>query len=128
MILRRLPPWALWVLAGVAALLLAGGAAVLADAVLTEETADKAVSQEDLIGARIALEDRFPDAEKLTMGETFTHGDGKERAVCGRVDIEQADDGFDGEERFIFQLGELTLEETDGSDAVAREWRNVCEG
>lgn len=129
--LRRLPPWALWLACAglcVAVALGVAATALIARDVRIEAKADAAASTEDLEGARLTLVDRFPDAEEISFGQAFVHGDDEARAVCGRVDIKQSDDGFDGEERFIYVLGGLTLEETDGSAAITQKWKDVCEG
>lgn len=129
---RRMPRWAPWLAAGVAlALVGVGGGVLLRDAVNDEAAdavADAAATVEDLEGARIAIVGRFPNAEEVRFGKSFVHGDGEARAICGTVDIQQADDGFDGEERFVFVAGRLTLEETEGSDALTQIWKDVCEG
>lgn len=116
-------------LGAVLALALAGaGVAVLLRDQRTATMADDAASAEDLEGARIAIVDRFPDAEEVAFGKAFLHGESEARAVCGYVDVKQTDDGFDGEERFVFVLGQLMLEETEGSDALTQRWKDVCEG
>lgn len=93
-----------------------------------EAKADAAASAEDVAGARTTIEDRFPNAQSIVFGKAFVHGEGAARAVCGLVDIDQPDDSFEGQERFVFLEGALTLEETEGSDAVDQKWKDVCEG
>lgn len=132
MFLQRLPRWAIWVAAVLLLGLIGAGGVMLVGDMRTDEradaAADAAATTQDLDGARIAIVDRFPDAEAVTFGQSFVHGDGEGRAVCGRVDVKQSDDGFDGEERFVFVVGQLTLEETEGSDALTQKWKDVCEG
>lgn len=92
----------------------------------SEETADNKDDPLQIAGAKIALENRFPDAQ-LTFGQTFVHWNGGEPSVCGRVDIVEKDDSFDGEERYVFSEGGLTIEEVDGTDALEQKWSDVCE-
>ncbi|WP_454759937.1 hypothetical protein [Caulobacter segnis] len=92
----------------------------------SEETADNKDDPLQIAGAKIALENRFPDAQ-LTFGQTFVHWDGEVPSVCGRVDIVEKDDSFDGEERYVFSEGGLTIEEVDGTDALEQKWSDVCE-
>lgn len=130
--LRHIPAWAVWLAAGVLLLLVGAGGGALVRSIVTDEQ-DEAMSEahvrvEDLAGARAAVQDRFPNVEAITFGQAFVHGDGETQAVCGQVDIQAPDDGFQGPERFVFADGELTLEETEGSDAMAQKWRDVCEG
>ena len=122
------------VVAASAAVLLAASAAsvMFARAVWSDEAADvqaeRAASDQDMAQARAALADRFPNASAMTSSGVFTHGEDSGRAVCGRVDIEQPDDGFDGPERFVFVDGGLTVEEAEGTAAVEVRWKDVCEG
>jgi hypothetical protein len=101
------------------------GAYVLRDA-NREETADNKDDPLQIAGAKIALENRFPEAQ-LTFGQTFVHWDGELPSVCGRVDIVEKEDSFDGEERYVFSEGALTIEEVDGTDALEQKWSDVCE-
>jgi hypothetical protein len=78
-------------------------------------------------GAKIAIENRFPEAQ-LTFGDAKVHWDGDIPSVCGKVDIVQPQDMFDGPERYAFSDGELTVEEADGTDAVDQKWSDVCAG
>ncbi len=113
-------------------LLAAGGGALFVRAVSSDEAADaqaeQTASEEDTAQARAALEDRFPNASAMTFSGVFAHGEDSGRAICGRVDIEQPDDGFDGPERFVFVDGGLTVEEAEGTAAVEARWKDVCEG
>lgn len=125
-------PWMIWLGAGLAVLSLGIGGGVLVRDIVSDEETDLAVDdearREDLAGARTILMGRFPDAERVTFDRVFVHGDGDARAVCGFADVVEPDDGFDGPERFVFQGGQLVLEETEGSDAVSQKWKDVCEG
>ncbi|PZQ56444.1 MAG: hypothetical protein DI570_20795 [Phenylobacterium zucineum] len=123
---------ALAAIGAVVLLALAGGAALLTRSVWRDEASDAAAEQtasrEEMAEARAALEDRFPNAAQMAFSGVFAHGEDAGRAVCGSVDIEQPDDGFDGPERFVFVDGGLTVEEADGTDAVTARWKDVCEG
>lgn len=115
---------------GVAAVVLAATGLGLTAYVLrdadTEETADNKDDPLQIAGAKIALENRFPEAQ-LNFGAVFVHWDGEIPSVCGRVDIVEKDDSFDGEERYVFSQGALTIEEVDGTDALDQKWSDVCE-
>ncbi len=79
-----------------------------------------------IAGAKIAIENRFPEAQ-ITFGKTFVHWDDEVPSVCGRVDVVETQDSFDGEERYVFSSGQLLIEEADGTDAVNQKWSDVCE-
>ena len=89
-----------------------------------DHTADNAEAVE---GARIAVTGRLPEAQAVNFGKVFVHWDGEIPSVCGEVDIIEEQDSFDGEERFIWSQGALTLEEIDGSDVVDQKWSDLCE-
>ena len=76
-------------------------------------------------GAKIAIENRFPEAQ-LTFGDAVVRWDADIPSVCGHVDIVEQQDMFDGEERYVFSEGVLTLEETEGTDAVNQKWSDLC--
>ena len=105
---------------GAAVVVLAGLGAGLAAYVLRDTQA------EAVQGARIAVADRFPEAQGVDFGKTFVHWDGEIPSVCGEVDIVEEQDGFDGPERFVWSQGDLKLEETDGSDALDQSWSDLC--
>ena len=89
-----------------------------------DHTAD---NTEAIEGARIAVTNRLPEAQAVNFGKVFVHWDGEIPSVCGAVDIIEEQDSFDGEERFIWSQGALTLEEIDGSDVVDQKWSDLCE-
>lgn len=120
-------------------MIIAGGAAAAVLAVVgvgltayvmrdadSEETAQTRDDPLQIAGAKIALENRFPKAQ-LTFGQTFVHWDDEVPSVCGRVDVVEPQDSFDGDERYVFSAGALTIEEVDGADAVNQKWSDVCE-
>ena len=119
------------IIAGAAAAVVLGAigfgltAYVLRDAG-SEETADNKDDPLQIAGAKIAIENRFPQAQ-LSYGKTFVHWDGEVPSVCGRVDIVEEQDSFDGEERYVFSEGGLTIEEVDGTEALEQKWSDVCE-
>ena len=81
---------------------------------------------EAIEGARIAVTGRLPEAQAVNFGKVFVHWDDEIPSVCGDVDIVEAQDNFDGAERFIWSQGALTLEEIDGSDVVDQKWSDLC--
>lgn len=115
---------------GVAALVLGAAGVGLSVYVLRDAGAEETAQTKDdplqIAGAKIAIENRFPDAQ-ITYGATFVHWDGDVPSVCGRADIVEQQDSFEGEERYVFSEGALTLEEADGTDAVNQKWSDVCE-
>ena len=114
---------------GVAALVLAAVGVGLTVYVMrdagSEETAQAHDDPLQIAGAKIALENRFPEAQ-LNFGTQFVHWDGDVPSVCGRVDIVEEQDGFDGEERYVFSESALTVEEVDGTDTTNQKWSDVC--
>lgn len=114
---------------GVAAVMLAGlgvGLWVYVGRDVRTETVDH--GQDDALavsGAKIAIESRFPEAQ-ITFGKTFVHWDDEIPSVCGLADVVEEQDSFDGEERYIFSEGALTVEEVDGTDALDQKWSDVC--
>lgn len=78
--------------------------------------------------AREAIVVRDPDADSITFGKVGIDWFGAAPAVCGQVDIEEPQDSLDGEERFVFVDGQLTLESLDGTAAVQQTWKDVCDG
>jgi hypothetical protein len=115
---------------GVAAFALAAVGAGLSVYVLRDAGAEESGQAHDdplqIAGAKIALESHFPEAQ-LTFGEQFVHWDGDLPSVCGRVDIVEQQDSFDGEERYVFSQGALVVEEVDGTDVVNQKWSDVCQ-
>ncbi|WP_165187691.1 hypothetical protein [Caulobacter soli] len=93
----------------------------------TEVVDHKVDDAEAIEGARIAVTGRLPEAQAVNFGKVFVHWDGEIPSVCGEVDIIEEQDSFDGEERFIWSQGALTLEEIDGSDVVDQKWGDLCE-
>ncbi len=89
---------------------------------LTGQTRDDPLQ---VAGAKIAIENRFPEAQ-LNFGNASVHWDGDIPSVCGQVDIVEQQDMFDGPERYVFSEGELTVEEADGTDAVNQKWSDLC--
>ena len=114
----------------VAALVLAGLGAGLTAYVLRDTHAEAADHRTDDIeaieGARIAVTGRLPEAQSVDFGKVFVHWDGEIPSVCGDVDIVEAQDSFDGAERFVWSQGALTLEEIDGSDVLDQKWGDLC--
>lgn len=115
----------------IAAVVLLGVGGGLAAYVLrdtqAEEVQDGADDQLAVAGAKIAVQNRFPEATSVDFGKVFTHQDGEVVSVCGQVDVRQPQDGFDGPERFVWSDGALVVEEADGTDAVTAKWADVCE-
>ncbi|WP_296596976.1 hypothetical protein [Phenylobacterium sp.] len=91
---------------------------------IAHDAADQAAQ---LAEARSAILTGEPDADSVTLGKVAVDWIGQAPAVCGRVDIEEPQDSLDGEERFVFVDGQLTLESRDGSAAVDAKWRDVCD-
>jgi peroxiredoxin family protein len=91
----------------------------------TEASEEKVADGESTIAAKAAIQARNPDAS-VTYDKVFEHWTGDIVAVCGRVDIVEEQDSFEGLERFVYANGQLTLEEADGSDAVAQKWSDLC--
>ncbi|KSB87676.1 hypothetical protein AS593_15050 [Caulobacter vibrioides] len=92
-----------------------------------EDVQDDADDQLAIAGAKIAVQNRFPEATLVNFGKVFTHQDGEVVSVCGDVDVQQPQDSFDGPERFVWSDGALVVEEADGTDAVNAKWADVCE-
>lgn len=92
-----------------------------------ETVQDDADDQLAVAGAKIAVQNRFPEATSITFGKVFTHQDGAVISVCGQVDVQQPQDSFDGPERFVWSDGALAIEEADGTDALNAKWADVCE-
>lgn len=92
-----------------------------------EEVQDDADDQLAIAGAKIAVQNRFPEATSVDFSKVFTHQDGEVVSVCGQVDVRQPQDGFDGPERFVWSDGALVVEEADGTDAINAKWADVCE-
>jgi len=115
----------------IAAVILLGVGGGLAAYVLrdtaAEEAQDGANDQLAIAGAKIAVQNRFPEATAVVFGKVFTHQDGEVVSVCGDVDVQQPQDSFDGPERFVWSDGALVVEEADGTDAVNAKWADVCE-
>ncbi len=88
---------------------------------------EKTADSQDTLGAKAEIEGRNPNAQSITFDHVFDHWTGSIVAVCGRVDIVEDQDSFEGFERFVFADGELTLEEADGSDVVAQKWDDLCD-
>jgi hypothetical protein len=93
----------------------------------TEAVDHGADDVEAIEGARIAVTGRLPQAQAVRFGKVVVHWDGEIPSVCGAVDIVEDQDSFDGEERFVWSRGALTLEEIDGSDAVDQRWSDLCQ-
>ena len=88
---------------------------------------DQRVGEIDAIeAAKAAVSTRTPTAISLTFGAAKVNWVGEKAAVCGTVDIEEAEDSFEGSERFVYVDGQVTLEEADGTDAINRQWDAVC--
>ena len=91
------------------------------------EVADHRTDDAEAIeGARIAVTGRLPEAQSVNFGKVFVHWDDEIPSVCGQVDIIEAQDNFEGAERFIWSQSALTLEEIDGSDGVNQKWSDLC--
>ena len=114
----------------VAVVVLAGLGAGLTTYVLRDTHAEAVDHQADDVeaieGARIAVTGRLPEAQSVNFGKVFVHWDDEIPSVCGDVDIVEAQDNFDGAERFIWSQGDLTLEEIDGSDVIDQKWGDLC--
>ncbi|MBU2309811.1 MAG: hypothetical protein KKG89_23420 [Alphaproteobacteria bacterium] len=82
---------------------------------------------EQIQAAHTAIVARDPDADTITFGKVDVDWIGQSPAVCGMVDVDEPQDSLDGEERFVFIDGELTLESLDGSAAVQQKWKDVCD-
>jgi hypothetical protein len=114
---------------GLAAVVLGAVGVGLTVYVLRDADAEVSAQSKDdplqIAGAKMALEARFPDAQ-ITYGKTFVKWDGDIASVCGMVDIVEQQDSFDGEERYVFSDGGLTVEQIDGTDALNQKWSDVC--
>jgi hypothetical protein len=117
------------IVGGTAAVVLAAIGVGLSLYVIQDSRAEMSGQAKDdplqVAGAKIAIENRFPEAQ-LTFGDATVHWDGDIPSVCGRVDIVEPQDMFDGPERYVFSEGELTVEEADGTDAVNQKWSDLC--
>jgi hypothetical protein len=115
---------------GIAAVLLGGvgaGLMIYVGRGVDTEVVDHSKDDELAIaGGKIAVESRFPEAQ-ITFGQTFVHWDDEIPSVCGRADVVEQQDSFDGEERYVFSEGALVIEEADGTDVVNQKWSDVCE-
>ncbi|MBN9318882.1 MAG: hypothetical protein J0I28_04245 [Caulobacterales bacterium] len=88
---------------------------------------DARVNEIDAIeAAKAAVSTRTPTAISLTFGDAKVNWVGDKPAVCGLVDIEEPEDSFVGQERFVYVDGQVTLEQADGTDAINRQWDAVC--
>jgi len=119
----------LWL--GALALLLIGGAVALYALLVVPDGVDEAAADhveavDSIATAKIAIQNRMTDATSITFGKVAAYPVGNAEAVCGLVDIVEPDDTFDGEERFTYLDGELSLEELDGTDVVQQKWRDLC--
>jgi hypothetical protein len=114
---------------GIAAVLLGGigvGLMIYVGRNVDTEVVDHSKDDELAIaGGKIAVENRFPEAQ-VNFGQTFVHWDGETPSVCGRADVVEQQDSFDGEERYVFSEGTLLIEEADGTDVVNQKWADVC--
>jgi hypothetical protein len=114
---------------GLAAVVLGAVGVGLTVYVLRDADAEVSAQSKDdplqVAGAKMALEARFPDAQ-ITYGKAFVKWDGDIASVCGMVDIVEQQDSFDGEERYVFSDGGLTVEQIDGTDALNQKWSDVC--
>ncbi len=112
------------------ALLIAGGVFALTQTLWRDGGAEigqeNAADDQDTLAAKAAITARSPMAQSMSYDGVFTHWTGSLVAVCGRVDIIEEEDSFEGPERFVYSDGELTLEEADGSDVVAQKWDDLC--
>jgi hypothetical protein len=117
------------VVGGIAAVVLGAVGVGLVVYVLRDADAEVTTQSKDdplqIAGAKMALEARFPDAQ-MSYGKTFVKWDGDIASVCGQVDIVEQQDSFDGEERYVFSDGALTVEQIDGTDALNQKWSDVC--
>lgn len=117
------------IVGGIAAAVLAAIGAGLSLYVVQDSRDELAGQAKDdplqVAGAKIAIENRFPEAQ-ITYGDAAVHWDGDIPSVCGRVDIVEQQDMFDGPERYVFSEGALTVEEADGTDAVNQKWSDLC--
>lgn len=131
--LHRLPPGAK-IAAGLAALALlgAGGGLLLVRRSETPTPAQleaQARDQAELLdAARIAVRDRFADADSVTFDRLMIPAGWPDPAVCGYADIEEPDDSFEGPERFVYVNDGMMIESIDGSAAVADRWKGICDG
>jgi hypothetical protein len=121
----------LQLIAGAAAVVVLAGLGAGLTAYVLHDTQAEAVDHridnvEAVEGARIAIASRFPQADVVNFGKIFVHWDGEIPSVCGRVDVVEQQDGFEGFERFVWSQGALSLEETDGSDALDQTWGDLC--
>jgi hypothetical protein len=118
------------VLVVLAAVLIGAASFVVAAHVVPDTAADLNTDRRDgviaIAAARSAIEGRMLDAQSITFGKVSVVWAGDVPAVCGLVDIVEQQDSFDGAERFVYVDGGLILEEIDGSDTVAQQWRSVC--
>ena len=112
--------------AGALAVLVGALALILADARtgLQHDAGEAAV---DVAAAKAAVQVRAAEADRYAWGKTQTVWRGDDAAVCGLVDIDEADDALAGPERFVYVDGELSLESRDGTDALDGKWKDVCE-
>lgn len=119
------------IVGGLAAVVLAVIGVGLSLYVVQDSRAELAGQAKDdplqVAGAKIAIENRFPDAQ-ITYGDAVVRWDADIPSVCGHVGIVEQQDMFDGEERYVFSEGVLTLEETEGTDAVNQKWSDLCQG
>ena len=92
-----------------------------------EATQDAAAGDAAIVAAKAAIDERLPDAQETEYGKVFVHWTDTIPSVCGQVDITEAVDSFDGMERFVFSEGELSLEQTEGTAAVAQKWDDLCD-
>jgi hypothetical protein len=92
-----------------------------------EVKTDRTGETEALAAAKAAVATRAPDAQSINFGDLKVNWVGDNPAVCGQVDIVEEQDSFTGMERFVWVDGQVTLEESDGSDAVTRQWQAVCQ-
>ena len=92
----------------------------------TGAATDRIDDEEAIAGAKTAVAARAPDADALNFGKVFVYWLGDIPSVCGEVDIDEAQDSFDGAERFIWSEGNLLLEEIDGSDPLTQRWNDLC--
>jgi hypothetical protein len=121
----------LQLIAGAAAVVVLAGLGAGLTAYVLLHTQAEAVDHrtddvEAIEGARIAIASRFPQADVVNFGKIFVHWDGEIPSVCGRVDVVEQQDGFEGFERFVWSQGALSLEEADGSDALDQTWGDLC--
>lgn len=122
-----------WIIVGAAAAAavgLAAGTAILLrevwDSGRADVTQDKAAEAQAILGAKVEIAARMPQAQSTTFGKAFVHWEGTMASVCGDVDVVEEQDSFDGPERFVYSQGGLLLEEVEGSDALTQKWNDVC--